>query len=209
MLFTFNPGTRYEVSRGCEYAPRKHNNTTNPTPAPSFLSLFRFERNPHHTTHTLQITKTTATQHKMPRTPAKSVKKSQSSTGKDGEKKRKPRTKLDYKAPEKKDKKGNVVKKSGRWLPGTVAMREIKALQKGTQLLIQKAPFQRLVRETGDKRAQQFRFRASALEAMQEAAEQYLISVFEGAVILQLHRKKKTLIQKDLSYTVRIRGDNL
>ena len=146
---------------------------------------------------------------KMPRTPAKSVKKSQSSTGKDGEKKRKPRTKLDYKAPEKKDKKGNVVKKSGRWLPGTVAMREIKALQKGTQLLIQKAPFQRLVRETIERYKQDFRFRASALEAMQEATEQYLISVFEGAVILQLHRKKKTLIQKDLSYTVRIRGDNL
>ena len=159
----------------------------------------------------LQITKTTATQHnKMPRTPAKSVKKSQSSTGKDGEqKKRKPMTKLNYKPAEKKDKKGKVVKKSGRWLPGTVAMREIKALQKGTQLLIQKAPFQRLVRDVMDKHKQDMRFRASALEAMQEASEQYLISVFEGAVILQLHRKKKTLIQKDLSYTIRIRGDNL
>ena len=165
----------------------------------------------HHTPHTLQITKTTATQHlKMPRTPAKSVKKSQSSTGKDGEqKKRKPMTKLNYKPAEKKDKKGKVVKKSGRWLPGTVAMREIKALQKGTQLLIQKAPFQRLVRDVMDKHKQDMRFRASALEAMQEASEQYLISVFEGAVILQLHRKKKTLIQKDLSYTIRIRGDNL
>ena len=163
-----------------------------------------------YTHHIPQITKTTTPQHnKMPRTPAKSVKKSQSSTGKDGEKKRKPRTKLDYKAPEKKDKKGKVVKKSGRWLPGTVAMREIKALQKGTQLLIQKAPFQRLVRDVMDKHKQDMRFRASALEAMQEASEQYLISVFEGAVILQLHRKKKTLIQKDLSYTIRIRGDNL
>ena len=96
-----------------------------------------------------QITKTPTPQHnKMPRAAAKSVKKSQSSTGKDGEKKRKPMTKLNYKPAEKKDKKGRVVKKSGRWLPGTVALREIKALQKGTQLLIQKAPFQRLVRNS-------------------------------------------------------------
>ena len=116
-----------------------------------FLALHHTPRHKDNTTphHTRQITKTTTPQHnKMPRTPAKSVKKSQSSTGKDGEqKKRKPMTKLNYKPAEKKDKKGKVVKKSGRWLPGTVAMREIKALQKGTQLLIQKAPFQRLVRE--------------------------------------------------------------
>ena len=146
----------------------------------------------------------------MPRTQAKAVvKKTRSSTGKDGEKKRKPVTKLNYAPVPKKDKKGKVVKKTRRWLPGTVAMREIKALQKGTQLLIQKAPFQRLVREVAEKHKTDMRFRASALEAMQEACEQYLISVFEGAVILQLHRKKKTLIQKDLSYTIRIRGDNL
>ena len=79
----------------------------------------------------------------------------QSSTRKDGEqKKRKPMTKLNYKPAEKKDKKGKVVKKSGRWLPGTVAMREIKALQKGTQLLIQKAPFQRLVRDVMENHKQ-------------------------------------------------------
>lgn len=138
---------------------------------------------------------------------------SKASTGKDSRKKRKDgklykkAAKLDYKAKPKVDAKGKVVKKDLKWRPGTVAVREIKALQKGTQLLIQKAPFQRLVRETMNKFKQELRFRASALEALQEATEQYLIGAFEGAVILQLHRKKKTLNHKDLNYTLRIRGD--
>ena len=35
------------------------------------------------------------------------------------------------------------VKRAHRWRPGTVALREIRKFQKGTELLIQKAPFQR------------------------------------------------------------------
>eukprot|EP01061_Rhynchopus_euleeides_P023888 TRINITY_DN386_c0_g1_i5.p1 TRINITY_DN386_c0_g1~~TRINITY_DN386_c0_g1_i5.p1 ORF type:complete len:148 (+),score=84.67 TRINITY_DN386_c0_g1_i5:26-469(+) len=141
--------------------------------------------------------------------------KSQGTQGKDG-KKRKAPVKLNYR-PSGRDADGKKKPVKGakngakartmRFHPGTVALREIKQLQKGTQLLIQKAPFQRLVREVMEKHKQDLRFRASALEAMQEASEQYLIGVFEGAVILQLHRKKKTLVQKDLHYTIRIRGD--
>ena len=36
-------------------------------------------------------------------------------------------------------------KRAHRWRPGTVALREIRKYQKGTELLIRKAPFQRLV----------------------------------------------------------------
>ena len=144
----------------------------------------------------------------MPRTPAKSVKKSQSSTGKDGEqKKRKPVTKLNYKPPEKKDKKGKVVKKSGRWQSGTVALREIKALQKGTQLLIHEAPFHRLVRDVMDKHKQDLRFNTSALKAVQQAAEKYMIQLFEAAVVMQLHRKKHSLTGRDLSCVNFLIGD--
>jgi histone H3/H4 len=39
------------------------------------------------------------------------------------------------------------VKKPHRFRPGTVALREIRKYQKSTDLLIRKAPFQRLVRE--------------------------------------------------------------
>eukprot|EP01061_Rhynchopus_euleeides_P023891 TRINITY_DN386_c0_g1_i8.p2 TRINITY_DN386_c0_g1~~TRINITY_DN386_c0_g1_i8.p2 ORF type:complete len:149 (+),score=71.64 TRINITY_DN386_c0_g1_i8:26-472(+) len=142
--------------------------------------------------------------------------KSQGTQGKDG-KKRKAPVKLNYR-PSGRDADGKKKPVKGakngakartmRFHPGTVALREIKQLQKGTQLLIQKAPFQRLVRDASLRIGNgELRFRATALEALQEASEQYLIGVFEGAVILQLHRKKKTLVQKDLHYTIRIRGD--
>ena len=37
-------------------------------------------------------------------------------------------------------------KRQHRWRPGTVALREIRKYQKGTELLLRKAPFQRLIR---------------------------------------------------------------
>ena len=40
-----------------------------------------------------------------------------------------------------------VVKRPGRYRPGTVALREIRKYQKSTHLLIRKLPFQRVVRE--------------------------------------------------------------
>ena len=105
-------------------------------------------------------------------------------------------------------KKSGGEKKQHRWRSGTVALREIKKLQKGSKLLIQKAPFQRLVRASMEAAGKSgLSFKPSALEAVQEAAENYLVGLFEGAVILQLHRGKKTLNHKDLSYTRRIRGD--
>ena len=112
-------------------------------------------------------------------------------------------------APQKTSKKpsGGEEKKQRRWKAGTVAMREIRKLQKGTKLLIQKAPFQRLVRASLAVHKQGLSFKPSALEAVQEAAESYMVGLFEGAVILQLHRGKKTLNIKDVTFTRRIRGE--
>ena len=42
--------------------------------------------------------------------------------------------------------KGYAVKRVQRFRPGTVALREIRRYQKSTDLLIRKAPFQRVVR---------------------------------------------------------------
>ena len=109
------------------------------------------------------------------------------------------------------DKKSKrALKKNGqprRWHSGTVALREIRKLQKSSNLLIQKAPFQRMVRLSMEQNKAGLCFKPSALEAVQEAAENYLVSVFEGAVILQIHRNRKTLNFKDLNYTQRIRGE--
>eukprot|EP01061_Rhynchopus_euleeides_P019334 TRINITY_DN31752_c0_g1_i1.p1 TRINITY_DN31752_c0_g1~~TRINITY_DN31752_c0_g1_i1.p1 ORF type:complete len:165 (+),score=16.90 TRINITY_DN31752_c0_g1_i1:48-497(+) len=113
----------------------------------------------------------------------------------------------DRKVKRKAKKAKKATKKSFKWRPGTVALREIKDIQKSSRLLLQKAPFQRLVRDTLKELKTDLWFKPTALEAMQEATESYMVGLFEGAVILQLHRGKKTLTWKDLNYTRRIRGE--
>ncbi len=41
------------------------------------------------------------------------------------------------------------------------------------------------------------------------AAEARAVTVLEGAVLLQLHRRRKTLIKKDIEYVRRIKGELL
>ena len=57
--------------------------------------------------------------------------------------------------------------------------REIRKYQKSTELLLRKAPFQRLVREITDSVSSEKdkRWQVSAVEALQEAAEAYLVSL--------------------------------
>lgn len=70
------------------------------------------------------------------------------------------------------------VKKPHRYRPGTVALREIRKYQKSTELLIRKAPFQRLVREIAQDFKNDLRFQSTAVLALQEAAEAYLVRYF-------------------------------
>ena len=67
------------------------------------------------------------------------------------------------------------VKKPHRYRPGTVALREIRRYQKSTDLLIRKLPFQRLVREIAQDFKNDLRFQGTAILALQEAAEAYLV----------------------------------
>lgn len=62
-----------------------------------------------------------------------------------------------------------------RYRPGTVALREIRRYQKSTELLIRKLPFQRLVREIAQDFKTDLRFQSTAILALQEAAEAYLV----------------------------------
>ncbi|GKB97127.1 histone H3.2-like protein [Tanacetum coccineum] len=71
------------------------------------------------------------------------------------------------------------VKKPHRFRPGTVALREIRKYQKSTELLIRKLSFQRLVREIAQDFKTDLRFQGSAVSALQEASEAYLVGVFE------------------------------
>ncbi|KAJ7137497.1 histone-fold-containing protein, partial [Mycena crocata] len=90
----------------------------------------------------------------------------------------------------------------------TVALREIRRYQgTGTSLLL-KRPFQRLVREIAQGIKYDLRFCVSAVTALQEAAETYLISVLEDTQACALHAKRITIFPKDMALARRIRGGN-
>ncbi|KAJ7833971.1 histone-fold-containing protein, partial [Mycena olivaceomarginata] len=102
-----------------------------------------------------------------------------------------------------------------RFRPGTVALREIRKYQKTTESLIRKRPFQRLVKEISqDMKApltlnlqKVVRFQSSALTALQEAAEAYLVSLFEDTNLAAIHAKRITVQRKDLALARRLRGE--
>src|SRR5690349_5215429 len=112
------------------------------------------------------------------------------------------------------------IKKPHRFRPGTgnagrmftflhllVALREIRRYQKSTELLIRKLPFQRLVREIAQDFKTDLRFQASAVAALQEAAEAYLVGLFEDTNLCAIHAKRVTIMPKDIQLARRIRGE--
>jgi histone H3 len=102
------------------------------------------------------------------------------------------------------------VKKPHRYRPGTVALREIRKFQKNTELLISKSPFQRLVREiatTGENKDKDLRFQSTAMLALQEASEAYMVGMFEDTNLAALHAKRVTIMPKDMQLARRIRGE--
>ncbi|CAE6361254.1 unnamed protein product [Rhizoctonia solani] len=99
------------------------------------------------------------------------------------------------------------VKKPHRFRPGTVALREIRRYQKSTELLIRKLPFQRLVREIAQDFKTDLRFQSSAVVALQEASEAYLVSLFEDTNLAAVHAKRVTIQPKDLALARRLRGE--
>ena len=100
------------------------------------------------------------------------------------------------------------VKKPHRYRPGTVALREIRKYQKSSELLIRKLPFQRLVKEISQQELNSdFKFQSTALLALQEAAEAYLVGLFEDTNLCAIHAKRVTIMPKDIQLARRIRGE--
>ncbi|XP_069881290.1 histone H3-like centromeric protein A isoform X1 [Dipodomys merriami] len=98
--------------------------------------------------------------------------------------------------------RGTTLRRRYAWL------KEVRKLQKSTYLLLRKAPFARLAREICSKftRGFDFSWQAQALLALQEAAEAFLVHLFEDAYLLSLHAGRVTLFPKDVQLARRIRG---
>lgn len=106
-----------------------------------------------------------------------------------------------------------------------VALREIRRYQNSCELLVPKTPFSRLVREVVNDVSVggATRIQASALQALQEASEAYMIHLFEGKgldhyfncyilIIIDMnlcaiHAKRVTIQSKDCQLALRLRGE--
>ena len=128
------------------------------------------------------------------------------------EKRKKAAARMAKKSGQKAPKGG--VKKRYRYRPGTVALKQIRQYQKSTDLLIRKLPFQRLVHEIAcdsevikSPLCGKVRFQSAAIMALQEAAEAYLIGLFEDTNLCAIHAKRVTIMPKDIQLARRICGE--
>ena len=92
---------------------------------------------------------------------------------------------------------------------GTVALRDIRHFQQSTALLIRKLPFQRLVREITQDFKTDLRFQSVAILCLQEAAEAYLVGLFEDTNLCAIHTRQVTIMPKDIQLARRIQGERV
>ena len=85
---------------------------------------------------------------------------------------------------------------------------EIRHYQKHVGLLITLLPFSRLVREVVEEVSQEgFWFQSTAIKALQEGSEAYLISLLEDSQLCTFHAKCMMLMPKDMQLARRLRRD--
>ena len=110
------------------------------------------------------------------------------------------------------------IKKPHRYRPSIVALREIRRYQSTTENLIKRTPFQRLIREISQEYricpdgpgtpSVQVRFQSTAIAALQEVAENYIVGLFEDVNLLAIHARRVTIMPRDIRLALRIRGDH-
>ena len=103
------------------------------------------------------------------------------------------------------------LRKPRRCRPGTVALREIARYQKSTELLIRKIPFQRLVREVSQEVCRDLgrdpvRYQSTAILALQEAAETFLVRMFSQVNDIAIVGKLVTIQDKHVQLWKRLFG---
>ena len=78
------------------------------------------------------------------------------------------------------------------------------------ELLIRRAPFNRLIRELVQDLwcgGHELRVLPAAVTALQEAAEAYLVLLFEDTNLCTIHAKRVTIMPKDVQLAQRICGE--
>jgi histone H3 len=87
-----------------------------------------------------------------------------------------------------------------------VALKEIQKFKKNTDLLIRKAPFQRLACEIALKFGKSdLQMQSTAVLALQEAAEYFMVDVFSDTNLCAMHGKHVTM-KKGMVLACHIQG---
>ena len=100
------------------------------------------------------------------------------------------------------------IKKPHRYHLGLLALREIHRYQQSTECLIRRIPFNKLIKEISQEYrvcpdgpgtpSVQVRFQSTALAALQEATENFLVGLFEDVNLLAVHVKRVTVMPHDI-----------
>ena len=110
------------------------------------------------------------------------------------------------------------IKKPHRYHPGLLGLHKICIYQQSTESLIRKTPFNKLIKEISQEYrihpegpgfpSVQVRFQSTALAALQEAAENFLVGLFEDVNLLAVHAKRVKVMPRDIRLALWIRGDH-
>ena len=100
------------------------------------------------------------------------------------------------------------IKKTHRYHPGLLALQEIRRYQQSTESLIRRTPFNKLIKEISQEYricpngpgtpSVQVCFQSTALAALQETAENFLVGLFEDVNLLAVHAKRVTVMPCDI-----------
>ncbi|EAY15370.1 Histone H3.2, putative [Trichomonas vaginalis G3] len=88
-------------------------------------------------------------------------------------------------------------------------LKEIRTYQNSVDLLIPRLSFQRLVREIAHQNNPTIKFQETAIQALQEASEAFLVGMMEDGNLCTIHAQRVTIMKKDMKLAERIRGDSI
>ena len=91
-----------------------------------------------------------------------------------------------------------AVKNSHLLCPGTIALKEISRYQKSTHCLREKKLFVRLLKEIAQYFNTDIRFQISAISALHEATEAYLVGIFKDTNQGAINAKRVTILPREI-----------
>ena len=109
----------------------------------------------------------------------------------------------------------NGIKKSYKHRNGTVALREIRNLQKSTNLLLREKPFVHLVREiaqdchsTAHNSTNEWRFKPEAVKALQDSCEDFFTELDKDSKRYTFRANRIKLQPEDRKIAVELSRDD-